>query len=131
MAAVTNDVATRTSTKNADEGLSLVLSVPGDGVADTEIHGLGWLAKTACSDMAINDFFVEAGHAIEETSLQVCRGCPVRIECVKHAYDMQVTGGYFGGLSPGQRRERSLEEAVQLILRSAKTPSPSSSRNPA
>jgi hypothetical protein len=122
------------ATESADEApsLGLVLGAAGgssgDG-EDTEIHGLGWLSQTACGDMAIDDFFVEAGHAIEETALQVCRGCPVRIECVKHAYDMQVTGGYFGGLSPGQRRERSLEEAVQLILRSTK--SASASRNPA
>jgi len=118
MKAVANPTATRTSTKQADQGLALVLGAPGGGVEDDEIHGLGWLSQTACRDMGIDDFFVEAGHAINETALQVCQGCPVRVECVKHAYEMQVTGGYFGGLSPGQRRERTLEEAVQLILRS-------------
>jgi len=78
-------------------------------------EGLLWLTDAACADMEIDDFFVEAGHAISEDTLRVCRSCPVRVECVKHVYNMQVTGGYFGGMSPGQRRERTMDEAVRFV----------------
>jgi len=83
-----------------------------------------WLNDAACAEMSIDDFFVEAGHAIDEEVLRVCQGCPVRVDCVKHVYSMQVSGGYFGGLSPGQRRERSLDEAIRLVVMDSRvTPS--------
>lgn len=74
-----------------------------------------WLDDAACADLPIESFFVRAGHVIDEEILNLCRGCPVRLECVKHSYneDLNITGGYFGGLSPGQRREMSYEEAVE------------------
>lgn len=74
-----------------------------------------WLNNTACADLTINHFFVEAGHAISDDTLNVCRGCPVRRDCLEHAYRMGVTGGYFGGMSPGQRRTQSLAEARKYI----------------
>lgn len=81
------------------------------------IGGDGWLDDTACAEMGIESFFVQAGHVIDEEVLNVCRGCPVRSDCVTHAYDekLNVTGGYFGGLSPGQRREMNLEQALNYI----------------
>lgn len=76
-----------------------------------------WLDDAACADLPIEAFFVQAGHIIDEEVLNVCRACPVRLDCLKHAYNpnLSITGGYFGGLSPGQRREMSLEEAVEFI----------------
>lgn len=74
-----------------------------------------WLNEIACEGMDIEDFFVEAGRAISPEALQACKGCPVRLECVRHAYEMQVNGGYFGGLSPGQRRDYNLEEAERIV----------------
>lgn len=76
--------------------------------------GDGWLDNAACANLNINDFFVQAGHVISEKVLDICRTCPVRAECLKHAYDekLNITGGYFAGMSPGQRREMTYEEAV-------------------
>lgn len=74
-----------------------------------------WLNRTACSDLTIGHFFVEAGHAISEDVLNVCRGCPVRLECLEHAYSMNISGGYFGGMSPGQRRNLNLTQARKFI----------------
>lgn len=71
-----------------------------------------WLDDAKCKNLDINDFFVEAGHVIEDTILNTCRSCPVRRQCITHAYSRDYRGGYFGGLSPGQRREMSLEEAL-------------------
>ena len=74
-----------------------------------------WLNRTACAELTIGHFFVEAGHAISEDVLNVCRGCPVRLECLEHAYTMNISGGYFGGMSPGQRRNLNLTQARKFI----------------
>lgn len=75
-----------------------------------------WLAIASCADLPLEAFFVQAGHVIDEDVLNVCRSCPVRIECLHHAYDekLNVTSGYFGGISPGQRRELNLEQAIEF-----------------
>ena len=86
------------------------------------VQNLLWLNDTACADMDLDDFFVEAGHAISEKVLNVCRGCPVRRECLDHAYEMQATGGYFGGMSPGQRRGLDLVQARMYIADDAPRP---------
>jgi hypothetical protein len=74
-----------------------------------------WLAFAACADLPLEAFFVQAGHVIDEDVLNVCRGCIVRVDCLRHAYDekLNVTSGYFGGMSPGQRREMNLEQAIE------------------
>jgi hypothetical protein len=75
-----------------------------------------WLDDAACAGLPIESFFVQAGHVIDEEVLNVCRACPVRLDCLKHAYNpaLNITGGYFGGMSPGQRREMTYEEAVKF-----------------
>lgn len=78
---------------------------------------LRWLDDAACAELGIDKFFVEAGHVIEESTLNVCRGCPVRADCVEHAYVSSTPGGYYGGLSPGQRREMDLDEALEYITK--------------
>lgn len=72
-----------------------------------------WLDTAACAGLPIESFFVQAGHVIDEEVLNVCRGCPVRIDCLRHSYNesLNITGGYFGGMSPGQRREMTFEQA--------------------
>lgn len=74
-----------------------------------------WLDETACADMDVPSFFVEAGHTIRPEVLNVCRGCPVRQDCLEHAYDQGIAGGYFGGMSPGQRRDIDFEAALVFI----------------
>lgn len=75
-----------------------------------------WLDDAACAGLPIESFFVQAGHVIDEEVLNVCRGCPVRIDCLRHAYNpaLNITGGYFGGMSPGQRREMNYEQALEF-----------------
>ena len=90
---------------------------------------LEWLDKIACADMSITDFFVEAGHTINQAVINVCRTCPVRKECLDHAYKHHITGGYFGGVSPGQRRDMSLEKAHAFIAKDCK-PVPVTRRRP-
>lgn len=75
-----------------------------------------WLDDAACAGLPIEAFFVQAGHVIDEEVLNVCRGCPVRSDCLRHAYksELNITGGYFAGMSPGQRREMTYEQAVEF-----------------
>lgn len=75
-----------------------------------------WLDDAACADLPIESFFVQAGHVIDQEVLNVCRTCPVREQCLRHAYDtrLNITGGYFGGMSPGQRRDMTFEQALEF-----------------
>lgn len=76
------------------------------------VRSMLWLEEGACIGHDLNDYFVEAGKAITQEALNRCRGCPVRLQCIAHAYDHQINNGYFGGLSPSQRRSMTLEEAL-------------------
>lgn len=75
-----------------------------------------WLDQAACAGLPIESFFVQAGHVIDEEVLNVCRACPVRRDCLRHSYnpDLNITGGYFGGMSPGQRREMTYDAALEF-----------------
>jgi WhiB family redox-sensing transcriptional regulator len=76
-----------------------------------------WLDDTACAGEPPDIFFVEAGHALDPATRDMCRGCPVRKHCVTWAYANNTMAGYSGGLSPSQRRTMSLEEALRFIER--------------
>lgn len=104
-------VATRVTVRTVKKGEN------GHGVfrEDMSAEKFLWLNSTACSDLTIGHFFVEAGHAISEDVLNVCRGCSVRVECLEHAYAMGIGGGYFGGMSPGQRRNLNLAQARRFV----------------
>jgi len=82
-----------------------------------------WLNDIACKDMPLDAFFIEAGHSIDQETLNTCRSCPVRLECLAHGYD--YGSGYRGGLSPGQRRAMELPEAIEYV----KTDKPRPTRN--
>ena len=79
---------------------------------------LSWLDDAACSNLELAQlslFFVEAGRTIAPETKALCRNCPVRRECLDHAYLHEIASGYFGGVSPGRRRALSHAEAVELI----------------
>jgi len=102
-------VATRVTVRTVKNGDG------GGAREDMSAEKFTWLNNTACTDLTIGHFFVEAGHAISEDVLNVCRGCVVRRECLEHAYAMGIGGGYFGGMSPGQRRSLNLAQARRFI----------------
>lgn len=84
---------------------------------------LDWLEHALCSEMEISDFFVEAGHTISQDVINVCRMCPVRESCIRHAYRHGISGGYFGGISPGQRRDMNEEAALKYAKKDVIPPS--------
>jgi hypothetical protein len=90
---------------------------PSGIVVDSHTDRLLWLNDIACADTELDEFFLDAGHSISEATLKTCRLCPVRRECLVHAYTMGYGSGYFAGVSPSQRRNLSLDEALELIER--------------
>jgi WhiB family redox-sensing transcriptional regulator len=73
-------------------------------------ENLIWINEAACAGVPVDAFFVEAGRVIDEEILNVCRGCPVRKQCLEYAYRRGYTSGYFGGISPGARKALPLED---------------------
>jgi WhiB family redox-sensing transcriptional regulator len=79
---------------------------------------LTWLDDAACGNLPLDQlplFFVEAGRTIAAETKALCRGCPVRHQCLDHAYAHQIASGYFGGISPGRRRALTHAEARELV----------------
>ena len=78
--------------------------------------GLAWLERIACKDASAGAFFVDAGHNLDENVLEICRGCPVRLDCTAFAYriaeDLGVRDGYFGGFSKGYRRRHGRDDTL-------------------
>ena len=72
-----------------------------------------WMADAACVGTDPESFFPDPRITPPESVVRVCRGCPVREECLRHALDRPYLDGIWGGLGPGQR---------QLLRRSKSTP---------
>lgn len=97
--------------------------------------GTEWVVKASCRDLLFDEngdvdpenitrFFVDAGHVISERDRQMCRTCPVRRECLIHAYygcdGGPMIAGYFAGFSFGQRSSRSFEELAHVVEQESK-----------
>lgn len=81
---------------------------------------LPWLEFAACGEFDVDQldlFFVDAGRTIAASTVSLCKSCPVRRDCLDHAYEHEIVSGYFGGVSPGRRRVLSHTEAVAEIER--------------
>ena len=77
-----------------------------------------WLDDAACGNLPLdqlNMFFVEAGRTIASSTIALCSKCPVRRDCLDHAYRNEIVSGYFGGISPGRRRVLTHAEAIVEI----------------
>jgi WhiB family redox-sensing transcriptional regulator len=100
---------------------SISNSRPGESSLGDFIHSapdMPWLDDAACGNLSLdqlNVFFVEAGRTIAASTMAMCRRCPVRQQCLDHAYTNEIASGYFGGMSPGQRRLLSHADATAAI----------------
>lgn len=71
-------------------------------------ENLKWVKHASCKDLGAEElarYFPAPGAGIADEDLQRCYDCPVRLECLEHAYEHKFPGGYFGGFSPKQRRK--------------------------
>ncbi len=84
-------------------------------VTSGEDSSTSWLDHAACAGLDIKNFFADAGHEYPEETRATCRRCPVRENCVRHFYDLDISAGYGGGLSPSQRGSMTLAEAMALV----------------
>lgn len=78
-------------------------------------HEMNWLARCTCGNADPRAFFVNAGEVIDPVAINISRACPSRREEVIFAYVRDIRKGFFGGLSAGQRRKLSLDEALEFI----------------
>jgi WhiB family transcriptional regulator, redox-sensing transcriptional regulator len=61
-----------------------------------------WTPRAACKGMDPDELFVQ-GRAQNRVKL-ICRGCPVRTECLADALDNGIEFGVWGGLTERERR---------------------------
>lgn len=61
-----------------------------------------WTARAACRGAAPEDLFVQG--AAQHRAKLICRGCPVRAECLAEALDSRIQFGVWGGMTERDRR---------------------------
>jgi WhiB family transcriptional regulator, redox-sensing transcriptional regulator len=66
-----------------------------------------WFAQAACRGMDPNLFHPSLGRPPKPEALQACGRCPVRLECLRWANELDPTaagGGLYGGMDAAARR---------------------------
>lgn len=71
------------------------------------VTAAGWMDRAACAGMDVEWFFTDSLAAVAK---DVCARCPVRVQCLDYASDMQPRGtgdhGVWGGTTPAERAAR-------------------------
>src|SRR5260370_37907429 len=61
-----------------------------------------WTARAACKGSDPDELFVQG--AAQNRAKLICRGCPVRTECLADALDNRIEFGVWGGMTERERR---------------------------
>jgi WhiB family redox-sensing transcriptional regulator len=94
------------------------------GIPTVVVLGLSdapWQAKANCMGVDPDLFFPERGASAREAK-EVCRGCVVREDCLRHALSNGERFGIWGGLSERERRRmrrlkpEAREEAITKLM---------------
>ncbi len=64
--------------------------------------GAEWTTRAVCATQDPDLLFVTG--AAQREAAKLCRGCPVKLECLADALDNKVEFGVWGGLTERQRR---------------------------
>lgn len=82
----------------------------------------GWQDQANCLGVDPDLFFPERGASTREAK-EVCRGCPVREECLEFSLQNSEKFGIWGGLSERERRRirRQRAQAARAAIGSAVT----------
>lgn len=65
-----------------------------------------WMQEALCQEVDPDLFYAERGDAAQvDRAKQVCRRCPVVVECLEHAVKTGEVHGVWGGLAPQERVE--------------------------
>ena len=73
-----------------------------------------WQDDANCKNMDVNLFFPEYGGNYLPFVKEVCSSCSVIEECLWYANEMKSDEGFFGGMTPEQRRAWRRKNNVQL-----------------
>lgn len=68
-----------------------------------------WMEDAACTSGDLEMWFSSNPHEIRAAK-KVCRDCPVRLLCLKFAYENNERSGVWGGLT-AEQRVRALNKA--------------------
>lgn len=71
-----------------------------------------WEELAACRDADQKLFFPEHGNESTVPAKRICRGCPVRPECLEYALANDEQFGIWGGLSERERRRLTKRAAA-------------------
>ena len=64
---------------------------------------ISWQADAACLGMEDGSiFFPDQGGDVWR-AIQICKNCPVQVECLIYSYKTNTQGGIWGGLSSKER----------------------------
>jgi WhiB family redox-sensing transcriptional regulator len=81
------------------------------GDVETLLQRPSWQARAACRGLGTDRFFLEVDDD-PEPALAVCRGCPVKRECLNYAlHEPRHPVGVWGGTSERERRRLRRESA--------------------
>jgi WhiB family transcriptional regulator, redox-sensing transcriptional regulator len=64
---------------------------------------MNWDDEAACQSTD-PDLFFPTGELSVQTAKRICRGCPVRTQCLEFALDARLEHGVWGGLTENERR---------------------------
>lgn len=86
-----------------------------------------WMADGNCRDKDLSLFFPETtedgigplGSTTYKIAKGICKGCPVRYECLKYALDNHEPNGLWGGLNRGERIKSGRYILAELFLERA------------
>ncbi len=68
-----------------------------------------WTTRAACKGTDPDELFVQG--AAQNRAKLICRGCPVRTECLADALDNGIEFGVWGGMTERERWRDLLERA--------------------
>ena len=65
---------------------------------------LGWQPEGSCQQVEHAEYFINDSSAHQSWAKRICRGCPVRFQCLQWALERPEPSGVWGGLSCRERR---------------------------
>ena len=78
-------------------------STPATGLSLLDLEERPWAAFGSCRGADPDPFFPGAEGEPDE-GLKICRGCPVRQECLDWALETRIYYGIWGGMTERERR---------------------------
>lgn len=65
---------------------------------------MNWDVEAACQSADPELFFPNSSFADTRAAKRICRGCPVRVQCLEFALSSRLEYGVWGGLTENERR---------------------------